>query len=154
MMHDHAPAGRRAHEHVGRDRGAARFGIVADGDMLDGALHGEPHGFDEHDFVEPEPATDRDILLVHDRAWVAKLKDGTLTYDEIVKLEIPYSRQTMDAIYHLPASAFHDIVRGNNGSPAAPGYDLVTGRGTPIANKLIAGLVGASSAAGASAAAG
>ena len=53
----------------------------------------------EDDFVEPEPATDRDILLVHDRAWVAKLKDGTLTYDEIVKLEIPYSRQTMDAIW-------------------------------------------------------
>jgi len=51
------------------------------------------------DFVEPEPATDADILLVHDPAWVAKLKDGTLGYHEILRLEIPYSRQTVDAIW-------------------------------------------------------
>jgi hypothetical protein len=57
------------------------------------------------------------------------------------------NRQAMDALYHLPASAFHDIVSGNNGSPATPGYDLVTGRGTPIANKLAADLVAASPAA-------
>jgi len=27
---------------------------------------------------------------------------------------------------------FHDIVKGNNGYPASPGYDLVTGIGSPI----------------------
>jgi hypothetical protein len=27
---------------------------------------------------------------------------------------------------------FHDIVAGNNGYPAGPGYDLVTGIGSPI----------------------
>jgi subtilase family serine protease len=54
------------------------------------------------------------------------------------------NRQAMDVLYNLPASAFHDIVSGNNGAAAGPGYDLVTGRGTPIANKVAAGLVAAS----------
>ena len=53
----------------------------------------------EDDFVEPEPATDADILLVHDPAWVAKLKAGTLSYHEILKLEIPYSRETVEAFW-------------------------------------------------------
>ena len=53
----------------------------------------------EADFVEPEPATDEDVLLVHDPAWIAKLKDGTLSYQEIQRLEIPYSRRTMEAIW-------------------------------------------------------
>src|SRR5215831_1644080 len=51
------------------------------------------------DFIEPQPATDEDILLVHDPAWVDKLKHGTLTYHEILKLEIPYTRTTMEAIW-------------------------------------------------------
>jgi subtilase family serine protease len=57
------------------------------------------------------------------------------------------NRQAMDVLYNLPASAFHDIVSGNNGAAAGPGYDLVTGRGTPIANKVAAGLVAASPSA-------
>jgi acetoin utilization deacetylase AcuC-like enzyme len=51
------------------------------------------------DFTEPEPATDDDILLVHDPEWVAKLKHGTLTYQDILRLEIPYSRQMVDACW-------------------------------------------------------
>jgi len=51
------------------------------------------------DFVAPEPATDEDILLAHDAEWVAKLKNGTLSYHEILKLEIPYSRQTVEAFW-------------------------------------------------------
>jgi acetoin utilization deacetylase AcuC-like enzyme len=53
----------------------------------------------EEDFVAPKPATDEDVLLVHDPGWVAKLKDGTLTYQDILRLEIPYSRQTMEAFW-------------------------------------------------------
>jgi len=53
----------------------------------------------EEDFIAPQPATDEDVLLVHDPGWVAKLKNGTLTYQEILQLEIPYSRQTVDAFW-------------------------------------------------------
>jgi acetoin utilization deacetylase AcuC-like enzyme len=51
------------------------------------------------DFVCPEPASDSDLLLVHDPAWVTKLKNGTLSYQEILQLEIPYSRPTMEAFW-------------------------------------------------------
>lgn len=53
----------------------------------------------EEDFVAPQPAIDEDILRVHDPAWVAKLRHGTLSYQEILRLEIPYSRQTVEAFW-------------------------------------------------------
>jgi hypothetical protein len=41
-------------------------------------------------------------------------------------------------IYAMPSSAFHDITSGGNGAySAGPGYDPVTGRGTPIANSVV-----------------
>jgi len=51
-------------------------------------------------------------------------------------------KDTLPMLYKLPASDFHDITTGNNGFPAGPGYDLVTGIGTPVANLLVPGLVG------------
>jgi len=50
--------------------------------------------------------------------------------------------QTLPALYALPSADFHDITSGNNGYAAGPGYDLVTGRGSPVANKLIPDLAG------------
>jgi PKD repeat protein len=37
---------------------------------------------------------------------------------------------------------YHDITSGTNGYPAGTGYDLVTGMGSPIVNKLISGVGG------------
>ncbi|MGA2622142.1 MAG: Ig-like domain repeat protein, partial [Thermoguttaceae bacterium] len=56
--------------------------------------------------------------------------------------------QTLPALYsHATAGSFHDIVTGTStGSPnynAGPGYDLVTGLGSPVANVLIPQLVAA-----------
>jgi acetoin utilization deacetylase AcuC-like enzyme len=51
------------------------------------------------DFVEPEPATDDDVRLVHEAEYVAKLRSGTLSYQDILRLEIPYSRQMVDAFW-------------------------------------------------------
>ena len=45
--------------------------------------------------------------------------------------------QTLPALYSLPAADFHDIVNGNNGDLAEPGYDLASGLGTPVANLLV-----------------
>src|SRR5271169_1413011 len=47
---------------------------------------------DASDFIQPEPALDEDLLLIHQRGWVTRLKMGTLDYLELLKLEIPYSR--------------------------------------------------------------
>ncbi len=54
---------------------------------------------EEGDFVQPEPAADDDIRLVHDAEWVAKLRTGTLSYADILRLEIPYSRQMVEAFW-------------------------------------------------------
>jgi acetoin utilization deacetylase AcuC-like enzyme len=53
----------------------------------------------EADFVAPDPATDDDVHLVHDAAWVAKLRNGTLSTEDILRLEIPYSRQMVEAFW-------------------------------------------------------
>ncbi len=45
-------------------------------------------------------------------------------------------------IYTLPSSDFHDVTTGNNGYAAGAGYDLVTGRGTPIVNRVVRDLAG------------
>ena len=49
------------------------------------------------------------------------------------------SAQTLAALYQEQAD-FHDITSGNNGLAAGPGYDLVTGLGSPKANLLVPAL--------------
>jgi len=53
----------------------------------------------KEDFVRPEPANDADILRVHTAEWVNKLKNGTLTPSDIMKLEVPYSKELVDAFW-------------------------------------------------------
>jgi acetoin utilization deacetylase AcuC-like enzyme len=50
------------------------------------------------DFLEPSLPSDEDLLAVHERQWIQKLKHGTLGYHEILKLEIPYSSQMVDGV--------------------------------------------------------
>ncbi len=56
--------------------------------------------------------------------------------------------QTLPRLYSLPSSDFHDITTGSNGFNAKAGYDLVTGLGSPIANKLIPDLAGGATVSG------
>lgn len=46
-------------------------------------------------------------------------------------------------IYSLSADDFHDITTGTNGLATLPGYDMVTGRGTPRAESVIKDLTNA-----------
>jgi len=49
--------------------------------------------------------------------------------------------QTLPSLYSFSAADFHDITSGSNGKYSAKtGYDLVTGRGSPVANVLISDL--------------
>lgn len=47
------------------------------------------------DFVEPAPAEDADLLLVHEPGWVQRLKQGKLEFHELLRLEIPYSPEVL-----------------------------------------------------------
>ena len=56
--------------------------------------------------------------------------------------------QTLPMLYQFSNSDFHDITSGNNGTDAGAGYDLVTGLGTPVANRMVGDLVGGFSVSG------
>jgi acetoin utilization deacetylase AcuC-like enzyme len=51
------------------------------------------------DFLTPNPASDEDILRVHTADWVRKLKTGTLTASEEMRLEVPYSPELVEAFW-------------------------------------------------------
>jgi acetoin utilization deacetylase AcuC-like enzyme len=51
------------------------------------------------DFIAPEPACDEDVLRVHAPEYVRKLKTGTLSYMELMRLEIPFSPELIDAVW-------------------------------------------------------
>jgi len=69
-----------------------KFRLIAE------ALRREGIANDE-DFLRPSPAADEDILRVHTPDWVHKLKTGTLTASEVMKLEIPYSPELVEAVW-------------------------------------------------------
>jgi acetoin utilization deacetylase AcuC-like enzyme len=52
-----------------------------------------------NDFLEPQPATDQDILLVHKPEYVHKLKTGTLSPREEMELEVPFSPELVKAFW-------------------------------------------------------
>src|SRR5207249_1720140 len=57
--------------------------------------------------------------------------------------------ETQTALYGLAASNYNDITSGNNGDfNAGPGYDEVTGLGTPIVDKLVPALIGGNAGTG------
>jgi acetoin utilization deacetylase AcuC-like enzyme len=51
------------------------------------------------DFLQPNAASDADILRVHTDDWVHKLKTGTLTASEAMLLEVPYSAELVEAVW-------------------------------------------------------
>src|ERR1700685_2733063 len=51
------------------------------------------------DFLEPQPAADQDILLVHRPEYVHKLKTGTLSPREEMELEVPFSPELVEAFW-------------------------------------------------------
>ena len=73
------------------------------------------------------------LIAIADQARAAK---GETTLDGPTQL--------LPALYQISQTdphAFQDITQGNNGYSAGPGYDLVTGLGTPNAQNLIPDLV-------------
>jgi len=69
-----------------------KFRLIHDRLLADGFATPE-------DFVRPEPAADEDLMLVHERGWVERLKSGTLSYEEVLHLEIPYSPEMVRGFY-------------------------------------------------------
>jgi len=51
------------------------------------------------DFVDPQPASDEDILLVHTPEYVHRLTTGTLSPREQMQLEVPFSPELVRAFW-------------------------------------------------------
>lgn len=51
------------------------------------------------DVVQPKKAADEDILRVHSKEYVRKLKTGILSYLEIMRMEVPYSKELIEACW-------------------------------------------------------
>lgn len=45
------------------------------------------------EYVTPAHPSDEDILRVHEKQYLDKLKNGTLTREDILRLELPYSKE-------------------------------------------------------------
>ncbi|MCC7174994.1 MAG: histone deacetylase [Bryobacterales bacterium] len=71
---------------------SAKYGLIRERLLEEGAAGPE-------DFVTPAPAGDEDLALAHDRLWIRRLQTGTLSYAEIARLEIPYSRRMVRAFW-------------------------------------------------------
>ena len=48
------------------------------------------------DFIEPEPASWDELALVHTREYLAKMRDGTMSPEDIAQLELPWSREMVE----------------------------------------------------------
>src|SRR5712692_4262088 len=51
------------------------------------------------DFLSPPRAEDDDVLRVHSREWVRKLTTGKMSATEMMRLEIPWSREMVEACW-------------------------------------------------------
>jgi acetoin utilization deacetylase AcuC-like enzyme len=51
------------------------------------------------DFLSPQAARDEDVLRVHTPDYVRKLKTGSLSYAEVLQLEVPYSQELIEACW-------------------------------------------------------
>ena len=71
---------------------SVKYKLIHDKLLADGQAKPE-------DFVEPQPATDEDVRLVHDQHYVWKLKNAKLSYVEILRLEVPYSPELIRAVW-------------------------------------------------------
>src|SRR5215472_10403568 len=61
-----------------------KYSMICDALLRDGVLSAS-------DLIEPPPATDGDLLLVHGHDYVDRMQNGKLTEREIRRLGLPWS---------------------------------------------------------------
>jgi len=71
---------------------SVKYRLIRDKLLSEGAVKPE-------DLVEPAAASDEDVALVHHRDYIHKLRTGTLSYVEVLRLEIPYSPELIRAVW-------------------------------------------------------
>ncbi len=71
---------------------SAKYRLTKERLLRDGVIR-------EANIVAPEAASDEDIARVHHPDYLARLKEGKLSYEELLRLEIPYSPEMVRAAW-------------------------------------------------------
>jgi uncharacterized delta-60 repeat protein len=107
----------------------------------DVALDADPHTgaavYDSYDFGASSPWIQVGGTSLSSPAWAGLIAIANQGRANNGGAMLDGPTQTLPRLYSAPASDFHDITSGNNGFAAGPGYDLVTGQGSPVANLLV-----------------
>lgn len=74
----------------------AKYGLVH-GRLLEAGL------IRPSDVTEPLPASWEELALVHTREYLAKLRDGTLSEEDLLQLELPWSHEMVDGFRMMVA---------------------------------------------------
>jgi hypothetical protein len=98
--------------------------------------------YDSYDFGSSTPWLTIGGTSMAAPSWAALIAIVNQGRVNAVKSVLDGPSQTLPMIYQLPASDFHDVTTGYNGFSAGPGYDLVTGLGSPFANLVALDLAG------------
>jgi subtilase family serine protease len=115
---------------------------------------------------DADPSTGFSVYNTYDGGWeqIGGTSAGTPQWAALVAIAnqgrnlrgigtLDGPTQTLPLLYSLSSADFHDATSGRNGYSAAGGYDLVTGRGSPVANLVVRDLVGGAAPAQATASA-
>jgi acetoin utilization deacetylase AcuC-like enzyme len=65
------------------------------------------------DVVEPVAAEWEQLALVHTGEYLARLRDGTMTDDDVAQLEIPYSREMVDGFRVMVGGTIEAALRAS-----------------------------------------
>ncbi|HKD37722.1 MAG TPA: S53 family peptidase, partial [Pirellulales bacterium] len=112
--------------------------VAFDGDPTTGASV-----YDSYDYGTATPWVKVGGTSLSAPGWAALIAIADQARASVGLGSLDGATQTLPMLYGFNQSDFNDITSGNNGSPAGPGYDLVTGRGTPRAAAIVNDLVGA-----------
>ncbi len=97
--------------------------------------------YDSYDFGSSSPWVQVGGTSVSSPCWagLVAIGDQLRVAEGLTPMDGP--TQTLPMLYSMKAGDFHDITVGNNGYSAGPGYDMVTGIGSPVANNLLTDFV-------------
>jgi subtilase family serine protease len=114
-------------------------------------IDGNPVGqwvaiYDSYDFGTKTPWGNGGGTSLASPCWAGliAIADQARALLNQASLDTPGVATWLYSAYHdgFGAQVFHDITSGNNGFAAGPGYDLMTGLGSPIGPAVLAGLSG------------
>jgi acetoin utilization deacetylase AcuC-like enzyme len=81
------------------------------------------------DVVQPAPASWEDLARVHTAAYPSRMRDGTLSIDEVAQLELPWSAGMVDAFRIMVGGTIH-------AARIASGVELSTLESQPETSEL------------------